>query len=493
MASSNTVYIIYNTAGQAVSAIQPSTYDGPGGIQQNSDLTLYGLGFPTWGQGADQNDYHLEENFACPDLTGYPLSPRYNPLTASYTPASELELNVPGSGINVPLVGQLWFNTTSQSMYVYTSALTFKPVETAAVATGPAPVTPTLGQLWFNQTILPNQLDVWNGSAWISVAANYLPLSGGTMAGSILMNGNNIRSITMAGLPLSTDVATVGYVNAAVAGGSYVPIAGGTMTGVLSMTSTSGISISGGPGLTTTGSVGVTVHAGTILVTGPTGGVAMTANGRIANVTTTNVGDAVSTTYANANFLNLAGGTVTGAVNFSGAAPQTPIAPSVGNNLTNKTYVDAQVASAVASFPAILAAGTKTNLTYTVSTAVTADPVLKVALAANSVYQVTIRVIFDSLTYGVTLGVNYSGGILNYGTWGWNRTGPVGGYTYGTSVSANYFNLGQFTTNDITIIEATVYTNTAGTIAFYWGIPGANGSSSAIRIAGSSITAIKCA
>lgn len=49
------------------------------------------------------------------------------------------------------------------------------------------------------------------------ISSYYLPESGGTMSGAINMGGHNITNIGMSGTPANTDVATVGYVNAAVA------------------------------------------------------------------------------------------------------------------------------------------------------------------------------------------------------------------------------------------------------------------------------------
>jgi hypothetical protein len=50
------------------------------------------------------------------------------------------------------------------------------------------------------------------------IGTYYLPEAGGTMSGSINMGGNNVTNVTMAMSPANSDVATVGYVNAATAG-----------------------------------------------------------------------------------------------------------------------------------------------------------------------------------------------------------------------------------------------------------------------------------
>lgn len=181
MATANTVFIIFDTAGTPIAAIEPNTLNGPGGVQQNSDLSLFGLGYATWGQASDQNDYRLLENFACPQSTTHP-SP-IQPMSAS-------ELGN-GNGINSPVVGQLWFNTTNQTLYIYNTSQAWEAVGVTAVPST-QPTSPAVGQLWYDQSV--PQLKIWNGSAWDSVAKLYLPLAGGTMTGPINMGGQNITN-----------------------------------------------------------------------------------------------------------------------------------------------------------------------------------------------------------------------------------------------------------------------------------------------------------
>src|SRR5665213_2375684 len=180
-ATANTVFIIYDTAGQPIAAIQPNTLNGPGGVQQSSDLSMFGLGYVLWGQASDENDYRILENFACPQSV-------LNPIPVQQMGVAELGA---GNGVNTPIVGQLWFNTTTQSMYVFTSA--GWTVASISVVSTAQPLIPSQGQLWYN-TAIP-QLEVWNGTAWASVAALYIPIGGGTVTGPINMSGNNITDV----------------------------------------------------------------------------------------------------------------------------------------------------------------------------------------------------------------------------------------------------------------------------------------------------------
>lgn len=332
----NTVFIIYNTAGQPVAAIQPNTLNGPGGVQQTSDLSMFGLGYALWGQASDQNDYRLVENFACPQSVVNPI-----PLQ----PMSTEELGS-GNGINVPLIGQLWFNTTNEKMYAYSSTgwntVANNTVVVTSGAADPGVVGP-LGQLFFNT--LQNQLKISNGSIWEPTAVNYLPLSGGTMNGSFSMGNNQIHNLLN---PSSAfDAATKQYVDTVASGsgvGIFVPLAGGTMTGTLNMSGSANISITSGQ-LTTGGNV--TLTGGTLSINSGSGQVLNVNGGRIGGLSNT-VGaltDAVNSNAGDIRWLNktsVSTQTVTAPVAFTAAAPPTitnsPVNPT---DAVNKAYVDA--------------------------------------------------------------------------------------------------------------------------------------------------------
>jgi hypothetical protein len=328
MTTTNTTFIIYDTAGQAISAIQPNTLDGPGGVQQNSDLEMYGLGFPNWGEGVNQNDYRLCENFACPQVAG----------SDPPVPQNSTQLGA-GNGINHPIVGQVWFNTTNQQLYVYTEpspnnftwALTApNPVAT----TSTAPLNPSTGSLWYNPAI--PQLEIWNGTSWVSVAAMYLPLSGGTMSGGINMNNQTLTNVPT---PVNAgDGVNKAYVDNQVAGVSgFVAKTGDTMTGTLTMSNT-GITIQNGI-LNLTGNSGITVSSTGILSFG---------NQRLQNVGyPASSNDAVTVTWATGNLLSKSGGTLTGPLNMGSntlTGVPTPVNTTDG---VNKAYVDTSISTAI--------------------------------------------------------------------------------------------------------------------------------------------------
>lgn len=104
----STIYIITNTEGTDVFTIEPGKINGPTGNFANSDLQLHGSGTTTWGEDINENFYKLAENFATPEKAGSPGVPQ-----------DENDLGIPGAGINKPIVGQTWYNTTQNKLFVY--------------------------------------------------------------------------------------------------------------------------------------------------------------------------------------------------------------------------------------------------------------------------------------------------------------------------------------------------------------------------------------
>lgn len=355
--AANTVFIINNTIGTPIAAIQPNTVNGPGGVQQSSDLSMFGLGYATWGQASDQNDYRLLENFACPQSV-------VNPSPTQ--PMGEAELGA-GNGINTPLVGQLWFNTSAPGggqMYVNT-AIGWKTVslQTIVVPTGPvnpSPV-PSIGSLFFNTGL--NQLMISNGFVWESVAANYLPLSGGTMTGALNMGNNQIHSLANPTSPF--DGANKQYVDT-VAGGSgvgvFVPLAGGTMTGPLLLQTTSLTVKNGATNTLTVPANGqLVINTGNLTFISPASGTAINAGGgRIQNIgTPVGVADAVNSTYGDTRWLSkivASVQTMAGAIDMLGSKITGLATPTIGADAVNLSYLQSNstgVGSAKSSYNTI--------------------------------------------------------------------------------------------------------------------------------------------
>lgn len=122
-------------------AVLPQTTD-----TTDSPLTLVGRGSPNWGQGLQQNMLYMLENWA-----------------SATAPA-------------LPTTGQLWYNTTTQILYVYDSSMVSAPggpwrqAGGGSVSQSSAPTNNQLGQLWYNTS--NGVLSVWNGTGWSQIYPN---------------------------------------------------------------------------------------------------------------------------------------------------------------------------------------------------------------------------------------------------------------------------------------------------------------------------------
>jgi len=197
----SSVFIVDNTDGTLTITMPPGSLNGPGSGTRDSDMRLYGMGALLWGEGVNENILRLYENFACPEKAGSPGIPQ-----------DEIDLG-PGRGVTTPLEGQTWYNKTDQNLYFYNGTLWVKTSAVIVSTTQPAYSEP--GDLWFDTTsgnpCGNSQLKIYNGSAWESVAVDYLSECGGTVTGNINMSGNSILDLSYPSA--STDAANKQYVD----------------------------------------------------------------------------------------------------------------------------------------------------------------------------------------------------------------------------------------------------------------------------------------
>lgn len=181
------VFIVDNTDGTLSLVMQPGSLNGPGSNTRDSDLRIYGMGSLLWGEGMNENILRVAENFACEEKAGSPGVPQ-----------DETDIG-PGKGITTPLIGQSWFNKSDDQLYFYNGTAWLKSSAVGVSATMPASA--EVGNLWYDNSGTggpcgtSNQLMVYNGTDWDSVADGYLPTCGGVLSGGIDMGGNSISNL----------------------------------------------------------------------------------------------------------------------------------------------------------------------------------------------------------------------------------------------------------------------------------------------------------
>ena len=137
-------YTIKTTSGSTIAVVQDATLNTIA-----TSLTLVGRDYAGYGAFLNENFVYILENFA---------SDQKNTNNDST------------SGPENPITGQLWYDTTVYTLKVYDSTRGWKPISSSIAAqTAPAAVSSTVGDLWFDTT--NNQLYVFAGSptGWILI------------------------------------------------------------------------------------------------------------------------------------------------------------------------------------------------------------------------------------------------------------------------------------------------------------------------------------
>jgi hypothetical protein len=316
-------YLINKTNGQLILTLLDGTADGPSinpGLN-TLDINLFGKNYPTYGEFQNENFVKMLENFA-----------NSTPPTA-------------------PVRGELWYDTTNNLLKVYATT-TWKPVSPMIIsATEPATAgtTVVIGTQWWDTT--NDQVFAYTGTSWVLIGPPYSKIDGksgafpeniyDTLGGKhtvvkVYTNGN-VSSIASYDMTFTPNVAISGFanistgwnVNTAV-GAQYV----GTATNSLAL-----------------GDVLATNYARTDIDESFDANVSM-ASGKLQfnSVPNGNINILNTTSGANTNFYANVAGLLTRAVYINGVTGtlQVSSTPSSNYDVTNKSYVDASIATAIA-------------------------------------------------------------------------------------------------------------------------------------------------
>jgi hypothetical protein len=166
-----------------------------GTINTSSSMILVGKNYAGYGEFLDENFIHLLENGA-------------NSIA-------------PGA----PLTGQLWWDTSSGTMKVYTGT-TFKTIS-SATASSTAPTNNVVGDLWWDTT--NQQLKAWNGSVFVLVGPS--SSSGQGTSGAIVETITDNLSVDHVVIKMFVNNIVVAIISKDATFTPQVPLAGFTTIG----------------------------------------------------------------------------------------------------------------------------------------------------------------------------------------------------------------------------------------------------------------------
>lgn len=314
-------YLINKTNGQLILTLLDGTADGPSinpGLN-TLDINLFGKNYPTYGEYQNENFVKLLENFA------------------NSTPPTS------------PVRGELWYDTTNNLLKVFATT-TWKPVSPMIVsATQPvtADTTVVVGTQWWDTT--NDQVFAYTGTNWVLIGPPYSKIDGKSGAFpeniydtlgvkhtvvKIYTNGN-VSSIASYDTIFTPNVAISGFANISTGwnvntaiGAQYV----GTATNALAL-----------------GDVLAVNYARTDIDESFAGNVSI-ASDKLQIVANDDVSIINTTSGASTNFYANVAGILTRAVYLNGVTGtlQTSGTPSSNYDVTNKSYVDTSIATAIA-------------------------------------------------------------------------------------------------------------------------------------------------
>lgn len=364
-------YVVnYSNPAKTAITIAEGILDGPSHPTRALDITLIGKNKTNYGEVQNENFLHLMEHFA-------------HPQVSPGTPNSAI--------LTTPVEGQLWYNSTTKSLYLYNG--TSWGVLSITVGTStPAPA--ITGDLWYDTSI--PQLKVYNGTSFVSASSRYLQLDGTVaMTGALNAGGNKITNLatpTAAGdavskgygdstylkrttdtfsgiLTIAGDViaqgritfydatsSQVGHVYKFISGTNQLRVSLGnastaaTSAFVFGYESVYNTPSSFVPTATLTGNGALTVSSLTSGSASFTGQVNLNNNKIINLATPTASGDAVSKAYVDgaigavgAAYVDVTGDTMSGVLNMGVNKIINVASPTLGFDAANKTYVDTLV------------------------------------------------------------------------------------------------------------------------------------------------------
>lgn len=268
-----------------------------------------------------------------------------------YEPATWLaRSSISGAGVPVsPTV------TPLVTVRVYNGGKARWETPSTTIVSGTTPPSPTAGNLWYNTTT--GNLLVYTGSVWQEILG---PTGSNLSTASGNLELNSFRITGMANAINPQDATTLAQVTSLVGGagaGTYLPLTGGTLSGAVTFNGGVIVHNVNSTFTTLTSSGTATLHALSVPTTAT-----------ITSTLTASAGLVVGTTASVGSTLTVSGAlNANGAVNIGGLVTLTSdritglATPLLGSDATTKTYVDNAISTATSG---LLTAGSVALTNY---------------------------------------------------------------------------------------------------------------------------------
>jgi hypothetical protein len=289
-------------------------------------------------------------------LYGYYSLGRYEP--AAFVPRSYISGTVAPNASTYP-------RTTIRVRDAAASAWV-SPATTTAAPTVTPPTNPQPGQLWYNTTT--GNLLVWTGTVWQEILG---PTGASLSTASSTVDMGGFKIIALGTPTLPSDATTKSYVDTAVAGGGagvFLPLTGGTVTGSVTINDNLVVGTTAGETLQVNG---ITLHWNSSLIQ-TTGNVSAAGNVVAGTQLIASGGMTINGSVqviGNNMLLSLGGINITTTPPFGQISMGTNRIVNLGtpvssSDATTKAYVDAAVAGGGGSVPVIITTFAGVPATY---------------------------------------------------------------------------------------------------------------------------------
>jgi len=167
-------------------SILPSGTNGPTGSTRTLDIELVGTGTVLWGKKIEENLVHMLENFSCPEDGGSPGNPD---SSLTYSPTT-------------PTRGQLWFNSTTDRMFMWDGAAWIQFQSNGAAAVGDLDMG-TFKIFNMAQPAAPigpnNPADPDQAATTKYVHDRFIDTAGDEMSGDLILNNSGVGNLYFGG------------------------------------------------------------------------------------------------------------------------------------------------------------------------------------------------------------------------------------------------------------------------------------------------------